>query len=277
MINLGEYNSLVVLRRAEQGLYLGDDSGETVLIPNKYIPEGTQIGNTLEVFIYNDSEDRIIATTLTPRVTLHKFACLEVASVTRYGAFLDWGLPKDIFVPFSEQTQKLSTGQKVIAYLYLDRTTNRLAASAKYNKFLEKERPELQEQQQVDLLIAETSDIGTNIIINERYRGILYSNEIFQKIQYGDRVKGYVKKIRGDNKIDVSLEKQGYAKVQSYEEKILGKLKENKGFLKLSDNSSPEEIAAALEMSKKTFKKSIGALYKKKAIQIKPNGISLNM
>ncbi|TAL59052.1 MAG: GntR family transcriptional regulator [Bacteroidetes bacterium] len=276
MINLGVYNSLAVLRRAEQGFYLGDDSGESVLLPNKYIPEGVGIGDTLDVFVYNDSEDRIIATTLTPKFTLNKFACLEVVNVTNNGAFLDWGLAKDIFVPFNEQSQKLEVGQHPIAFLYLDKLTNRLAASCKLNKFLNKDTIGVKEKEEVELLIGEMTDIGINVIINDRYKGILYRNEIFQTLRYGDRMKGYIKKIREDNKIDVSLERLGYEKVQPSEEKILAKLKENKGFLKLNDYSSPEEVTAVLEMSKKTFKKAIGSLFKQRKIRIEERGIYLN-
>ena len=276
MINLGVYNSLVVLRTAEQGLYLGDDSGESVLLPNKYIPKGAGIGDTLNVFIYNDSEDRIIATTLTPKFTLNKFACLEVVTVTDHGAFLDWGLAKDIFVPFREQAKKLETGQHTIAFLYLDTITNRLAASCKPNKFLNNDSVEVKEKDEVELLIAERTELGINVIINDRYKGIIYRNEIFQTLTYGDRMKGYIKKIREDNKIDVSLEKLGYEKVQGNEEKILEKLKENKGFLNLNDYSTPEEITAVLEMSKKTFKKAIGSLFKQRKIRIEEKGIYLN-
>jgi hypothetical protein len=276
MINLGVYNSLAVLRTAEQGFYLGDDSGESVLLPNKYIPIGAQIGDTLNVFIYNDSEDRIIATTLVPKVTLNKFACLEVVNVTDKGAFLDWGLAKDIFVPFNEQSKKLEVGQHPIVFLYLDKLSNRLAASCKLNKFFETENIELKENQEVELLIAEKTDIGINVIINDKYKGILYQNEIFQTLTYGERVKGYVKKIREDKKIDVSLEKFGYSKVEPNEAKILAKLQESKGFLKLNDYSSPEEITAALEMSKKTFKKAIGSLFKQRTIRIEKDGIYLS-
>lgn len=276
MINLGVYNSLAVLRRAEQGLYLGDDSGESVLLPNKYIPEGAGIGDTLNVFIYNDSEDRIIATTLVPKVTLNKFACLEVVNVTDNGAFLDWGLAKDIFVPFNEQSKKLEVGQHPIVFLYLDKLSNRLAASCKLNKFLQSETIDVKENDEVEALIAEKTEIGINVIINDLYKGILYQNEIFQTLQYGDRMKAYIKKKREDNKIDVTLQKPGYANVLPNEEKILARLKENNGFLNLNDYSSPEEITAALEMSKKTFKKAIGSLFKQRKIRIEEKGIYLN-
>jgi predicted RNA-binding protein (virulence factor B family) len=222
-------------------------------LPNRYIPEGIQIADELSVFVYNDSEDRIVATTLAPKITLGKFASLEVVSVTNYGAFLDWGLAKDIFVPFSEQPHKLQVGDQAIVYLYLDKVTIRL----------------------VELLIADSTDIGVNVIINDKYKGILYRNEIFQNVHYGHRVKGYIKKIREDNKIDVSLQKQGYENVKSNEEKIMAKLQENSGFLGLNDYSSPEEITATLEMSKKTFKKAIGALFKQRLIRIEEKGIYL--
>ncbi|MFH1005752.1 MAG: S1-like domain-containing RNA-binding protein [Bacteroidota bacterium] len=283
MINLGQFNSLTILRRAEQGFYLGQTkstdfvTNETVLLPNRYIPEDANIGDTLSVFIYNDSEDRIIATTLKPKLTLNKFACLQVVSVTNHGAFLDWGLAKDIFVPFNEQIKKMEEGQKHIVCLYLDKVTNRLAASGKINKFLTNENIELIEKEEVELLIAEKTDIGINVIINDRYKGILYRNEIFQDIKYGERVKGYIKKIRKeDKKIDVSLQKSGYANVISNEKKIIIKLQENKGFLKLNDSSSPEKITFVLEMSKKTFKKAIGSLFKQRIIRIEEEGIYLN-
>ncbi|HET7818937.1 MAG TPA: S1-like domain-containing RNA-binding protein [Bacteroidia bacterium] len=275
MINLGEYNSLVVARRMEQGIYLEDDLGNSVLLPNRYIPEGIQIADELSVFVYNDSEDRIVATTLAPKITLGKFASLEVVSVTNYGAFLDWGLAKDIFVPFSEQPHKLQVGDQAIVYLYLDKVTVRLVASAKLNRFLKNENITVKENEEVELLIADSTDIGVNVIINDKYKGILYRNEIFQNVHYGHRVKGYIKKIREDNKIDVSLQKQGYENVKSNEEKIMAKLQENSGFLGLNDYSSPEEITATLEMSKKTFKKAIGALFKQRLIRIEEKGIYL--
>ena len=276
MINIGEYNRLLVLRQLEQGMYLGDDSGESVLLPNKYIPEGTKIGDTISVFIYNDSEDRIIATTLQPKVTLHKFAALDVVSVTSQGAFLDMGLAKDIFVPFSEQSNKLEEGESCIVYLYLDKITNRLVASGKINKFLKNENTTLKEKDEVDILIGERTDIGINVIINDCYKGIIYQNEIFQNLYYGDRKKGYIKKIREDAKIDVSLQKLGYENVQLNEQKILSILKEKDGFLALNDYSSPEEIATVLEMSKKVFKKAIGSLFKQRLIRIEKKGIYFN-
>ena len=268
---------LTMLRRLEQGFYLGNEgSDESVLLPNRYITADMQIGDTVDVFVYNDSEDRIVATTLTPKITLNKFACLDVISISSHGAFLDWGLAKDLFVPFSEQAIEMKEGESYIVYLYLDKLTNRLAASSKSNHFLDKERAPFSEKEEVELLIAHRSDIGINVIINEKYKGILYENEIFQEVNFGERVKGYIKKIREDNNIDVSLQKSGYENIQPNELKILAKLKEAKGFLALNDYSSPDEIVSALAMSKKVFKKAIGSLFKQRLIRIEEKGIYLN-
>ena len=188
---------------------------------------------------------------------------------------MDWGLAKDIFVPFREQVKKMEEGDTHIVCLYLDKATNRLAASSKINRFLKNENIEVKEKDEVDLLIAEVTDIGVNVIINDCYKGILYQDEIFQTLNYGTRVRGYIKKIREDKKIDVSLQKSGYANVLPNEEKILDMLKKSNGFLKLNDSSSPEEITEVLEMSKKTFKKAIGSLFKQRLIKIEEKGISL--
>ncbi len=279
MIKLGEFNTLTILRRLEQGYYLGPadsiDQAESVLLPNRYITEDMQIGDTIDVFVYNDSEDRIVATTLIPKITLNMFACLDVVNVTDYGAFLDWGLAKDLFVPYAEQSRKMEEGEGHIVYLYIDELTNRLVASSKLTRFLDKDKPLFSENEEVDLLIAQRSDIGINVIINDRYKGILYENEIFQELILGQRVKGYIKKIREDNKIDVSLQRSGYVNVLPNEQKILAKLKEENGFLPLNDYSSPEEIVASLAMSKKVFKKAIGSLFKQRLIRIEEKGISL--
>lgn len=277
MIKLGEWNTLTMLRRLEQGIYLGNEgSDESVLLPNRYITNDMQVGDTIDVFVYNDSEDRIVATTLHPKILLNKFACLEVVSVSDHGAFLDWGLAKDLFVPFSEQLTEMYEGESYIVYLYLDKLTNRLVASSKINRFTDKEKPPFKEKEEVELLIAHKSDIGINVIINDKYKGILYQNEIFQDVQFGARMKGYIKKIREDNKIDVSLQKSGYENIHPNEQKILAKLKEANGFLALNDYSSPEEIVSALAMSKKVFKKAIGSLFKQRLIRIEEKGIYLN-
>lgn len=265
-----------MVRRLEQGIYLGnEESDESVLLPNRYITKDMQLGDMIDVFVYNDSEDRIVATTLTPKITLNKFENLRVTSVTNYGAFMDWGLAKDIFVPFREQVKKMEEGDTYIVCLYLDEETNRLAASSKINRFLKNETINVKEKDEVDLLIADITDIGINVIINDQYKGILYQNEIFQPLDYGERVKGFIKKIREDKKIDVSLQKSGYANVEPNEKKILEKLKQSSGFLNLSDKSDPDDITEILEMSKKTFKKAIGSLFKQRLIKIEEKGIYL--
>ena len=275
MIKLGEFNTLTIDRRLEQGFYLIDETQDSVLLPNRYITDEMQIGDLVDVFVYNDSEDRIVATTLEPMITLNKFADLKVVSVSDHGAFLDWGLAKDLFVPFREQATGMKEGQSYIVYLYLDTETDRLAASSKIDKYVRSDKPPFQEKEEVDILITYRSDIGVNVIINDQYKGVLYENEIFQEVQPGQRMKGFIKKIREDNKIDVGLQRSGYENVLPNEQKILAKLKEANGFLALGDKSSPEEIIAALGMSKKVFKKAIGSLFKQRVIRIEEKGISL--
>lgn len=275
MIKVGEINNLRVLRGTSVGMYLGDEEDNDVLLPNKYIPDGLIVGDFIDVFIYRDSEDRIIATTLQPKINLNEFACLRVSAVSHFGAFIDWGLEKDLLVPFREQNKKLEVGDWAIIYLYLDQETERLVGSCKVNKYLEKENIDLKVGQEVDLLIFEKTDMGLNAVINNRYKGLLYQNEIFQRVAWGDNLKGYIKNIREDNRIDLSLQKQGYVNVEPNSQKILEKLKENEGFLPLNDKSESIDIMSMLEMSKKTFKKAVGALYKQKLITIEDDGIRL--
>ncbi|MEO1053594.1 MAG: S1-like domain-containing RNA-binding protein [Bacteroidota bacterium] len=278
MIAIGKHNLLKVKKETPQGYYLiqeNDELEEEVLLPNKYIPEDLKVGDEINVFIYNDSEDRIIATTLEPKLLLDSFGALEVKDVNQFGAFMDWGLEKDLMVPFKEQNKKMAVGRKYIVYAFLDEETERIIASGKINKFVESEPEDLEEGQEVDLLIADTTDIGVNVIINNRYKGLVYKNELFKNVRLGDRTKGFIKQIREDDRIDVSLEKQGYANVEPNAEKILNALKENEGFLGLTDKSDPTDIQAELEMSKKTFKKAIGALYKQKLIELGDEGIFL--
>ena len=276
MIYLGEYNSLKIVRQTDNGIYLTDEenSGE-VLLPNKFVPESWDVGDVLQVFIFKDSEDRITATTDKPLIKLNEFACLQVRDVNDFGAFLNWGLDKDLLVPFKEQPGKMIPGNWYIVHLYLDEQTNRLAASARYQKFLQKQFIRLQAGEAVDLLIDDQTELGVNVIINNRYRGLIYQNEIFEKLRRGDRRKGYVKLVRPDGKIDVTLQKAGYAKIEPNGEKILAQLKANHGYLLLTDKSDPDDIAEALKMSKKTFKKAIGTLYKQHLIRLEEDGIYL--
>lgn len=275
MLQLGIKNTLRILRGTGVGMFLGDEEGNDVLLPKKYVPENAIVGDDIEVFIYRDSEDRIIATNLEPKIQLNQFACLQVKSVTAIGAFLDWGLEKDLFVPFREQNKKMEEGRWYAVYLYLDEETDRLVASCKVNRYFEKENIDLQIGQEVDLLIFEETDLGLNAVINNRYKGLIYENEIFQRIKIGTRTKGFVKNIRDDNRVDLSLQKQGYANVEPNAERILEKLKANNGFLDVTDKSDANYVMYQLEMSKKTFKKAVGALYRQKIIRIEDDGIYL--
>jgi uncharacterized protein len=272
MIEIGKNNTLTVLRMTSVGAFLGDDEGNDVLLPNKYVPESLDIDDTIDVFIYTDSEDRIVATTLQPKIKRNEFAYLQVVAVTKVGAFLDWGLEKDLLVPYKEQAKRMEVGRRYVVFLYLDHETDRLVASSKVNRFLEPDVYGLEEGQKVDLIAYEPTDLGVNVIINNRYRGLLYANELFRRVYPGDHMIGYVKRIREDNRIDVSLQKQGYSNVEPNAQRIL---KEQNGFLPLNDDSSPDEIYRLLEMSKKTFKKAIGSLYRDRRITIEPKGISL--
>ncbi len=276
-MRVGEYNSLTILRATSVGMYLGDEEGNDVLLPHKYIPENAQIGQNIEVFIYRDSEDRLIATTLKPLILLNQFAVLEVVAATQFGAFLDWGLEKDLFVPFKEQNHKLQKGQWVPVYLYLDEQTDRVVASAKVHKYFKNlDGVNLDEGQEVDLLVFEKTELGHNVIVNNLYKGLVYENETFRRLAWGDITKGFVKLIRDEGKIDISLQPLGFLKTLEPNQKaILDKLQKSGGTLNLSDSSVPIEIQEVLEMSKKAFKKAIGVLYKDKKILIKDDSIVL--
>lgn len=275
MAEIGKLNKLRVVKEVDFGFYLdGGEHGE-ILLPKKYIPENAKPDDILEVFIYLDSEDRIIATTETPYIMVGEFACLKVVAVTSVGAFLDWGLMKDLFVPFREQKQKMEEGKWYIVTVYLDYDTKRLVASAKIEKFLDNLPPDFEPEQEVDLLIAGESDLGFNAIINNKHLGVLYKNEIFQPLRKGDRIKGYIKKIREDEKIDLLLQKPGYAKVDDISMKIVSVLKDHNGFLPVTDKSDPDTIYELFGVSKKTYKKAIGALFKFRIIDIEDKGIRL--
>ena len=274
-MNLGIFNTLSAKRRTLNGYYLVDDEGNEVLLPNKYVPGGMKVGDEISVFIFKDSEDRITATTIVPLIMLNEFAVLEVVDINPVGAFLDWGLEKDLLVPYSEQNERMNIGKSYPVYLFLDKDSQRLVATCKTNKYLEAEDISVKNGQEVDLLICNPTDLGINVIINNLHRGLLYDNELFQAVTPGERIKGYIKLVRPYNKIDVSLQKQGYINVEPNSKKILEKLKENNGFMNLTDKTDPIIILAKLEMSKKVFKKAIGALYKQKLIRIEKDGIYL--
>ena len=275
MLYLGKVNSLRVRKKTTFGMYLGKvDDDQEVLLPNKYVPKDLKVGDSIDVFLYTDSEDRIIATNLTPKILLHQLSVLEVKDVTKIGAFLDWGLEKDLFLPFAEQEDRVQKGDKVAVCLRLDNRTDRLFASAKINGYIKREVT-VTEGEEVDLLIGRKSELGYQVIINHHHIGLLFMSEVFQTLRKGDKVKGYIKSIREDGKIDVSLQKQGYAQVIDSQGLLLKKLQENDGVLYLTDKSDPNLIARELMMSKKVFKKCVGALYKQKKIKIEADRIVL--
>jgi hypothetical protein len=275
MLTLGIYHRLTVVRESEQGYYLTRDEEDAVLLPNRYIPEGLQIGDEIDVFLYSDSQGRPIATTLTPKLTLHEFAPLKVTSVTSYGAFMDWGIAKELLVPFREQNRKLEEGDIAVVYLLHDEVSDRLVGSAKVRKFLSNEQSEVKEGEKVGVLVYDQNDVGYKVIINNLYEGMIYRNEMYRVLNIGDQTHAYVKKIRDDGKIDLQLQPLGYAKIASNSEKLLQLLRNNDGWLPLTDKSSPDEIKQKLSMSKKTFKQAVGDLYKKQFIDLKEDGISL--
>ncbi|MDQ1088803.1 S1 RNA-binding domain-containing protein [Siphonobacter sp. SORGH_AS_1065] len=276
MITVGKKNTLTALRLTSVGMFMGNGEDE-ILLPNKYIPENLEEGDALEVFIYRDSEDRLIATTLQPKLELYEFGLLTVKSVSKFGAFLDWGLEKDLLVPFSEQNHPLEEGESVVVGLVPDVETDRLIGTCKVGQYLEYDRIPFAPGDEVECLIYERSDLGYNAIIDNHYRGLFYYNEVFQPLTIGTKVKAFIKQVRVDKSIDLSLQPQGYYQsVDINTEKILKKLEEQNGFLALNDSSDPAVIYATLEMSKKAFKKAIGALYRERIIRLEEDGIYRN-
>ena len=281
MIQIGKYNTLTILRDTQVGLFLGDsnsnaDGLDGILLPNKYVPQVFEIGEKVEVFVYLDHEERPVATTLQPYILLNEFALLRVNYVNNIGAFMDWGMEKDILVPFKEQARPMDIGKRYLVYLYIDEKTNRLVASSKTNQFLSNENITVHNGDEVDLIVSHITDLGINVIINEKHIGLLYKTEVFDDaIRTGDRMRGFIKNVREDNKIDVTIQKQGYENIEPNADLILNELRANRGYLRLNDNSHPEDIKTVLKMSKKTIKKAIGLLYKEKRIEIKEDGIYL--
>lgn len=275
MIALGKYNNLEILRDTSVGLFLGDEEGNDVLLPNKYVPEEFEIGDFIDVFCYLDHEERVVATTLEPYVMVEQFRLLQVAEVNEYGAFMDWGLEKHLLVPFREQRNKMQEGQWYVVYCYLDEKTDRLVASNKLDKFLSNDTLTIGELDKVDLVVTRLTDLGWEVVINNKHKGLVYSNQVFRKVAIGDMLTGYVKSIRPDNKIDISLQPIGTDSLEPTANLIYQKLVSNGGSLPLHDKSDPEDIKAMLQMSKKMFKKGIGTLYRERKIEIGTDGIRL--
>lgn len=275
MIALGKYSNLEIVRDTTVGLFLEDEEGNDVLLPNKYVPKEFEIGDFISVFCYLDHEERIVATTLEPYVQVDRFKLLQVAEVNEYGAFMDWGLEKHLLVPFREQRNKMQEGQWYVVYCYLDEKTDRLVASNKLDKFLSNEELTVNVLEKVDLVVTRLTDLGWEAIINHKHKGLIYANEIFKKVSVGDQLDGYIKHIREDNKIDISLQPIGYKSLEPAANLIYQQLLAHDGFLPLHDKSDPEDIKRILQMSKKVFKKGIGALYKERKIKIGTTGIGL--
>ena len=265
MIHLGEYNTLEILRDTEPGLFLGDGDVGEVLLPNRYVPKVFEIGEKIEVFVYLDNEERPVATTDQPYIKRGEFALLRCNQVTNFGAFLDWGLVKELFCPFREQAFKMKSGGWYLVHCYLDDESQRLVASSKTNSFLDNKELTVAQFDEVDLIVSHPSELGMNVIVNKTHSGLIFRDDIFKDLSVGDRLKGTVKKVRIDNKLDISLNA----------EHILNELHDNSGFLPLNDKSNPEQIKELLQMSKKSFKKAIGSLYKERQIEIKEDGIHL--
>ena len=274
MLQIGVYHTLKIDRETKVGLFLTNGKDD-VLLPNKYVPNDFTIGDDLTVFVYLDHEERPVATTLKPFISLNSFAVLKVSYINKFGAFLNWGMEKDLFAPFKEQARPMEKDKRYIVTMYLDKQTGRLAASSKINQFLDKEPLDIEVGQEVDLMVSHITEIGINVIINGKFRGLAYQNEVFETVSPGYKTKGYIKTIRPDGKIDVSFQKQGFEAIDDSAQQVLEALKQNDGVLRLNDNSHPEEIKSVLKMSKKTFKKAIGSLYKQKLIDINNEGIQL--
>jgi predicted RNA-binding protein (virulence factor B family) len=277
MIQLGKRNDMKVLRMVDFGAYLdAGDIGE-ILLPNRYVPEGCKVGDEVNVFVYLDSEERLVATTQKSLVEVNHFACLEVKWVNEHGAFLDWGLMKDLFCPFKEQKQKMQVGYKYVVYAYIDAVTYRIVASAKLEKFISNERPPYSKGDEVDIMVCQKTDLGFKVIVDEKFYGMLFDKDVFKPLRKGDRMKAYIKQIRPDDKIDVVLQNEsGRELVEGFAERLLQELFASEGgCLPYHDKTDADEIYRAFGVSKKTFKRAVGDLYKRNLITLSDSGIEL--
>lgn len=275
MVEIGKYNTLTVVKVVDFGVYLDGGEWGEILMPKEYVPANCFPDDEVNVFVYFDSEDRIVATTEVPAIQVGEFAYLRVVAVSQVGAFLDWGLRKDLLVPFREQRDPMVEGKYYLVYAYEDKASHRIAASTKIDKYLDQIFPEYEPKQEVNLLIARKTDLGYAVIINNEHWGLVYDNEIFQPLKIGQRTKGYIKAIREDEKLDVSLQAPGYAKIEGLAGIVLEKLKDYNGVLDLSDKSEPEEIYRVFGCSKKNYKKALGTLLKQGFIEISDKEVRL--
>ena len=272
-MEIGKINTLKVVKTLDFGAYLDGGNGIEILLPVRYVPESCEVGDEIDVFIYHDNEARLIATTIRPLAIVGEFQLMYVKEVSQVGAFLEWGIMKDLLVPFREQKMQMQKGRSYIVYVYLDSVTNRIVASARIDKFLDNVPPLYERNQEVDLMVADETEIGYKVIINNLHWGLLYRNEVFRSLAKGEKLKGYIKDVREDDKIDVSMQKLGYDKIDHIAQKILDTLNHNGGYLPVHDKSDADEIQALFACSKKTFKQAIGTLYKQKLIALEKGGI----
>jgi predicted RNA-binding protein (virulence factor B family) len=275
MVEIGKYNKLRIIKILSFGAYLDGGDGLEILLPTRYVPQDAKVDDNIEVFIYHDNEGRLIATTAKPLAVAGEFQFMEVKSVNKTGAFLEWGLMKDLLVPFKEQKMPMKEGKWYLVYVHVDHVTKRIVASARIDKYLDNVIPNYTFNQEVDLLVADETEIGYKVIINNTHWGLVYRNEIFQRLEKGDHLKGYIKEVREDEKIDVSLTPLGYQKVEGIANIILESLKAQGGFIAVHDKSDPDLIYSLFRCSKKAFKQAIGSLYKQKLITMEPQGIKL--
>lgn len=276
MIQLGKYNTLTVVKEVDFGIYLDGGEGLEILMPGKYVPEGTNVGDELRCFVYQDSEARLIATTERPYATVGEFASLKVNSVNAVGAFADWGTSKELLIPHREQATKMEEGHRYIVYIYVDTMSGRIVGTAKVDKYLDNVPPTYEENEEIDALVWKPTPLGYKVIINNKHTGLIYKNQIFQPVHVGEHLRAWVKGIREDEKIDLMLQPMGYRNViDGVEAVILRALHNNNGYLPLTDKTDPEVIADKLQCSKKNFKKAVGALYKQERISIDEDGIRL--
>ncbi|MDR2041949.1 MAG: GntR family transcriptional regulator [Tannerella sp.] len=272
-MEIGKMNRLKVIKTMNFGVYLDGGEGREILLPTRYVPDGCGEGDEVEVFIYHDNEGRLIATTLRPLATVGEFQWMQVKEVSAAGAFLEWGLMKDLLVPHREQKTPMKKGHRYLVYVYLDFVTKRIVASARIDRFLDNVPPQYEQNREVDLIVAESTEMGYKVIINHQHWGLVYHNEVFHPLEKGEKRKGYIKEVREDDKIDVSLYPLGYDKIDGIARRVLQTLTQNGGFLPLHDKSNAEEIYSLLACSKKSFKKAVGALYRQQLISLEKEGI----
>lgn len=272
---IGERIELEAFKTTPQGVYLITEAGQEILLPNKYVPVGLEMGEKVDVFIYTDSEDRIIATTLEPKIKLNSLAFLKAIDVNSFGAFFDWGMEKDLLVPFAEQANPVRGGVRYLVYLYKDEVTNRLVGSTKIGKFIKQNELEIKSGEEVDLLVSGETEIGYKVIVNGKHYGMVFKNEVFKPIKLGDRLKGYLQRVRKDNKLDITLNSSKLTDVEVLANKIYERLLKEKGAINISDKSAPEVIYAEFQVSKKAFRRAVGMLYSERKITINPQSIVL--